>query len=210
VTGALCFIVLLFLNAAAQAADVTPVIHERHIGARVRGLALPESLRKELRSGLTNRLLLRITLLEGAQTRASAHVEIAFKYDLWDERFRSRLTVNGVALSAPDLRTVEDAWSWLIDLSLMPLFDRPVTATTLTLQAEVLLNPIERERMDQIREWVKENSRYVPLEGAPGAASESASNTVFIRIFERYAADQDMSAQRRERVVSAPFNVSAR
>lgn len=208
-TRALCCIVLLFLNAVAQAADITPVINDRHIGARVRGLALPESLRKELRSGLTNRILLRITLLEDTQTRGTASVEIALKYDLWDERFRNQLTVNGIALSAPELRTVEEAWTWLIDLNLMPLFDRPATSTTLTLQAEVLLNPIERERMEQIREWVKENSRYVPLEGAPGAASESASNSVFNRIFERYAADQDLSAQWREKAVSAPFNVSA-
>lgn len=206
----LCLIGLLLLSALAQAADITPVIRERHIGARVRGLALPDSLRKDLRSGLTNRVLLRITLQEGTQTRANANVEIALKYDLWDERLGTRLTVNGVALSAPELRSVEDAWAWLIDLSFMPLFDRPATPATLSLRAEVLLNPIERERMEQIREWVKENSRYVPLEGAPGAASESTSNSVFNRIFEHYAADQNLAAQWREQVASTPFNVSAR
>lgn len=207
---ALCLIGLLLLGALAEAADISPVIQERHIGARLRGLALPESLRKDLRSGLTNRILLRVTLLEGTQTRARANVEIALKYDLWDERFGTQLTVNGATLTTPELRTVDDAWAWLIDLSLMPLFERPTTSATLTLRAEVLLNPIERERMEQIREWVKENSRYVPLEGAPGAASESASNSVFNRIFEYYAADQGMAAQWREQMVSAAFNVSAR
>lgn len=207
---ALSLIGLLLLSAVTQASDITPVIHERHLGARVRGLALPESLRKELRSGLTNRILLRITLLEGTQQRASANVEIALKYDLWDERFHSQLTINGNTVSAPDLRTVEGAWAWLVDLSLAPLFDRPATAATFTMQAEALLNPIERERMEQIREWVKENSRYVPLEGAPGAASEAASNSVFNRIFERYSANQDLAAQWREEAVSASFAVSAR
>ncbi|HEY0681964.1 MAG TPA: hypothetical protein VGD45_06520 [Steroidobacter sp.] len=209
-TRVLCLICLLLLGAIVEAADITPVIRERNIGVRVRGLALPESLRKDLRSGLTNRVLLRITLLEGTETRANANVEIALKYDLWDERFSSQLTVNGTALSAPELRTVDEAWAWLIDLSLLQLFERPATPATLTLQAEVLLNPIERERMEQIREWVKENSRYVPLEGAPGAASESTSNSVFNRIFEHYAADQNMAAQWREQVTSTPFNVSAR
>lgn len=208
-TRVLCLIVLLLLGARAQAADIAPVIRDRHIGARARGLDLPNSLRKDLRSGLTNRLMLRITLLEGGQTLANANVEIALKYDLWDERFRSQLTVNGTPLSAPELRTVEDAWNWLADLNLMPLFDRPAKAGAMTMRAEVLLNPIERERMDQIREWVKENSRYVPLEGAPTAASDS-SNSIFNRIFERYAADPNTAAQWREEVKSAPFDAGAR
>jgi transposase len=209
VTRVLFFIVLLLLGARLQAADIAPVIRDRHIGARVRGLALPDSLRKDLRSGLTNRLLLRITLLEGAQTLANANVEIALKYDVWDERFRRQLTVNGTPLGAPELRTVEDAWKWLGDLSLMPLFDQPATTAAVTMRAEVLLNPIERERMDQIREWVKENSRYVPLGGAPSAALDS-SNSIFNRIFERYATGPNTAAQWREEVKSALFDAGAR
>lgn len=208
-TRVLCLILVLLLGARAQAADIAPVIRDRHIGARVRGLALPESLRKDLRSGLTNRLLLRITLLEGGQTLANANVEIALKYDLWDERFRSQLSVNGTPLNAPELRTVEDAWKWLVDLTLMPLFDRPATTAVVTMRAEALLNPIESERMDQIRDWVKENSRYVPLEGAPSAASDS-SNSIFNRIFERYAADPNTVAQWREEVKSTLFDAGAR
>lgn len=209
-TRILCLIALLLLSALSQAADIAPVIRERHIGARVRGLALPESLRKDLRSGLTNRLLLRVALLEGEQARGSANVEIALKYDLWDERFHSQLTVNGTALGAPDLRTVDEAWNWLSDLNLMPLFDLPSGSAALTLRAEVLLNPIERERMDQIRDWVKENSRYVPLEGAPSVASDPTPDSIFNRIFERYASDHETAAQWRELVISTPFNVSAR
>lgn len=209
VTRALCLFVLLLFGTRAQAADIAPMIRDRHIGVQVRGLALPDSLRKDLRSGLTNRLLLRITLLEGELRLANANVEIALKYDLWDERFRSQVTVNGTPLSAPELRTVEDAWQWLVDLNLMPLFERPATSAAVTLRAEVLLNPIERERMDQIREWVKDNSRYVPLQSAPSAVMDS-SNSLFNRIFERYAADPNTAAQWREEVRSAPFDASAR
>lgn len=208
VTRVLCLVLLLLLGALAQAADIDPMIRDGYIGARVRGLALPDSLHKDLRSGLTNRLLLRIALLEGAQTLANANVEIALKYDLWDERFRSQVTVNGAPMAAPELRTVEDAWKWLVDLSLLRLFDRPATSAALTMRAEVLLNPIERERMDQIREWVKENSRHVPLEGAPSAAVDS-SNSIFNRIFEHYAADPNTVAQWRAQVKSALFDVGA-
>ena len=62
--------------------------------------------------------------------------------------------------------------------------------------------------MDQIREWVKENSRHVPLEGAPSAAVDS-SNSIFNRIFEHYAADPNAVAQWREQVSSTIFDVGA-
>ena len=53
------------------------------------------------------------------------------------------------------------------------------------------------------------NSRYVPLEGSPSAASDS-SNSIFNRIFERYAVDPAMAAQWREEIRSAPFEASTR
>ena len=110
------------------------------------------------------------------------------------------------------LRTVEEALAWLIDLRLPKLFAVPsAPGGPLTLHAEVLLNPIERERMEQIRKWVKENSSYVPLDGAGvrGSAPASGSNAVFNRIFEQYAG-QDVAAEWRQEIVSAPFNVMAR
>ena len=202
---------LLLIGTTAQAAELTHFIADGKIGARVQALAFPASLRKDLRSGLTNRLLMRASLLQGEQSRGMATVEIALKYDLWDERFQVELSINGAAANAPGLRTVEEAVSWLSDLRLPGLFDVPAGGGTFTLQAETLLNPIEHERLERIREWVKENSSYVPLGGgARGTTPESGSNAIFNRIFEQYAAGDDVAAQWRREVVSAPFNVSAR
>ena len=202
----LCVIGLLLANAIAQAADLTPLVAGQRLGARVQALAFPESLRKDLRSGLTNRLLMRVSLLEGEQTLSTATVQIALQYDLWDERFKVELSIDGVQRDLPELRTVDEAVAWLSDLRLPTLFELPASAGELTLKAEALLNPIERERLERIRDWVKENSRYVPLEGsAQGATSESGSNAVFNRIFEQYAAGQDLAAQWRQEAVSVPF-----
>lgn len=207
----LCGLWLLLASTMVQAAELTHFIEDRHIGARVQALAFPESLRKDLRSGLTNRLLMRLNLQEGAQSRAAATVQIALQYDLWDERFRVELVINGTALDAPVLRTVDEAMSWLRDLRLPRLFESPATPGALTLKVEALLNPIERERMERIREWVTENSSYVPLEsGTKGTAPESSSNAMFNRIFEQYASGQDVAAQWRQDVVSAPFSVPPR
>jgi hypothetical protein len=200
---------LLLIGTTVQAAELTHFIVERKIGARVQALAFPESLRKDLRSGLTNRLLVRASLLQGGQSRGTAIVEIALKYDLWDEEFKTELSINGATAIAPGLRTVEEAVAWLSDLRLPGLFDVPAASGTVTMSAEALLNPIERERLERIREWVKENSNYVPLDGGvQGRTVESGSNAIFNRIFEQYAAGDDVAAQWRREVVSAPFTVS--
>lgn len=199
-------LLLISVGALAQAAELTAVIEGEYIGARLQALGFPDSLRKDLRSGLTNKLLLRVTLHEGSRTLVTSNVQVDLQYDLWDERFHTELAVNGTLLSAPELRTVDDAIAWLNDLRLPRLFKMSPAETMLTLQARVLLNPIERERLDRIREWVKDNSSYVPLEGAArGTSPETGANAIFNRIFEQYVAGEGLAAQWRQEVTSVPF-----
>ena len=199
-------LLLISLGAVTQAAELTPIVEGEYIGARLQALGFPDSLRKDLRSGLTNKLLVRVTLQEGSRTLMTSNAQIDLQYDLWDERFHTELSVNGTLLNAPELRTVDEVIVWLNDLRLPRLFKSPVGDATLTLQAQVLLNPIERERMERIREWVKDNSSYVPLEGAArGTSSETSANAIFNRIFEQYMAGEDLAAQWRQEVTSVPF-----
>jgi hypothetical protein len=208
-TRTLLLALLLLFDATATAAELTHLLDDGRIGVRIRSLSLPESLRKELRSGLTNRLLLRVTLLDGAQVQATANVAIALKYDLWDERFTVEQLVNDVAAQPAELKSVDDAMLWLGDLQLRRLFVRTPASRSLVLRVEALLNPIERERMERIREWVKENSSYVPLEGgARSTTAESSSNAVFNKIFEEYAAGRDYASTWRQELASSPFTVS--
>jgi hypothetical protein len=117
--------------------------------------------------------------------------------------------MDGTPLRAPELRTVEEAVAWLNDLHLPRMFKLPLGTTELTLKAHVLLNPIERERLDRIREWVKDNSSYVPLEGA-ATSPETGANAIFNRIFEQYVAGEDLAAQWRQEVTSLPLAGSKR
>ena len=207
----LATIALSLIGAGARAAELAALAEGEYIAARLQALGFPDSLRKDLRSGLTNKLLLRVTLQDGARTLATANAQIAVQYDLWDERFRTELSVNGAVLSTLELRTVEETVAWLNDLRLPRLFKAPAAASALKLKAQVLLNPIERERMEHIREWVKDNSSYVPLEGGTrGASPETGSNAIFNRIFEQYAAGEDMAAQWRIEVESQPFGGARR
>lgn len=199
-------LILGLTGGVAHPAELTALIEGEHIGARLQELGFPASLSKDLRSGLTNKLLVRVILQDGERALATSNAQIALKYDLWDERFRAELSINGTVLSTPELRTVEETIVWLQDLRLPRLFKMPGSGNALTLKAQVLLNPIARERMERIREWVKDNSSYVPLEGAVrGTSSDTGANAIFNRIFEQYVAGENLAAQWRQEVMSDAF-----
>src|SRR5262245_3006800 len=84
-----------------------------------------------------------------------------------------------------------------------------VTRTSaLVLKAEVLLNPIDRERMEAIRKWVEENTAPTTrgLNGTSPAGNTSPSaNAIFNRIFEQYAIGGDFAAVWKESLTSQSF-----
>lgn len=201
-------LLVLFSSASCRAAELTHFIEDESVGARISDLDFSSTLPRDLRSGLTNRVLIRFSLLDGAHERATQAVEVAVKYDLWDETFNVTLRRGATLVNEQVLRTLEDVLAYLGDLRVPALFASFDSSQSVTLKAEILLNPIERERMDRIREWISENSSYVPLPGAPASGtSESGSNAVFNRIFEQYASAGDVAAEARQTIVSAPFQL---
>jgi hypothetical protein len=201
------------LACPSRAGEIEPFLADGRIGARVRGLAFPATLSKDLTSGLTSRILARVELRSGAQVTAQSAVEITVKYDLWDENFRvivsvdRRVTRDTLYTSLPDVR------AFLQDVRLPGLFATraPPATEPLALRANVLLNPVDRERMDHIREWVKENSTPAPSDPtSPDAAAPVGavtSNALFDRIFAQYANGMDLAAVWHELLVSKPFRV---
>lgn len=79
----------------------------------------------------------------------------------------------------------------------------------LVMRAVVLLNPIDRERMDAIRQWVAQNSSRSSLDpaGAMGAGDLSVSNVIFNRIFEEYARGSDVASAWQQTLTTAPFRL---
>jgi hypothetical protein len=82
------------------------------------------------------------------------------RYDLWDEVFALHTLVDGATRNVRTVKSAEEAMAFLRNVRLMGLFARgaPMRAGALVLKAEVLLNPIDRERMEAIRKWVQENT----------------------------------------------------
>src|ERR1700756_1714739 len=75
-------------------AELVPILDDGQLGGVLRAVDLPPTVKKDLVSGLTNRIVIRISLLSSRQIVAQAAVDVAVKYDLWDETFVLRVNVN--------------------------------------------------------------------------------------------------------------------
>lgn len=204
------FVALAWLAACpSRAGELEPFIADGRIGAHVRDLAYPANLAKDLTSGLTNRILARIELRSGKRTTARSAVQITVKYDLWEENFRVMVAVEGRAVANTVYPSLAEVRAFLQDIRVPGLFVPGAPAESLTMKADVLLNPVDRERMERIREWVKENSTPAPADPtrADSAAPVGAatSNALFERIFEQYADGSALAAVWHESVTSKPF-----
>jgi hypothetical protein len=139
--------------------------------------------------------------------------EISAKYDLWDETFTMTSTVNGVVIDTRTAKTLMEVQSLLTDVRLPSLFARAEVpgADRFVIRAEILLNPIERERLAAIRRWVAENSTYTPSDtdgfGSEKGLGNSRANAIFNRIFEQYLQGRDLVAAWKETVTSQPFTI---
>ncbi|WP_129648956.1 hypothetical protein [Peristeroidobacter agariperforans] len=199
---------LLLYAAAGWTGQLTPSLDSGQLTVLIEATEWPATLRKDLTSGLTNRILIRVRLARGAEIVQQRAVEIAIRYDLWDERFTMNVTLDGVAAEARTIRNAEEMQAALRKLRLPPLFagDGVAAAQAHTVTAEILLNPVDRERMEMIKKWVAENS-IPPADIGGRTAGGALSVTLFNRIFEQYAKGADLAAVWQETSTSRPFRL---
>jgi hypothetical protein len=193
---------LLALVCAAdvRAADVVVTRSENRLGVRLLAVAYPATLAKDLKSGLTNRLFVRATLMDSGNVLSQRAVEIALRYDLWDEKFSVVSTMDEAVVDSRTLANSAEVEAMLGALPIPSLFDARALSEgrDYRLRLELLLNPIDREKMRTIRKWIAQNT-------APAVGGTSTSNAVFNRIFEQHT-DSDLAAAWRE-TLSAAFRL---
>ncbi len=197
-------LLVLLAGATAQGADVTVTYGDGKLGARIEALPFPDTLPKELTSGLTNRIYSRVSLRAARDVIAHRVVEVAIRYDLWDEKFSVVSTMDGAVFDSRVLANLAEVSALLTALPLPRLFDAATlpAAQELVLSAEVLLNPLDREKVRMIRKWVTQNSTELGAE-----QGVSVSNTLFNRIFEQYADGSTVAATWRVQLSSRPFKL---
>jgi hypothetical protein len=210
---ALFILLMILASSHAAAAELTPYLKDQRLGVVIKTIGLPETFPKDLVSGLTNKLLIRVSLVSHSKLVDQSTAEISVKYDLWDETFAVTSTVNGVVIDARTIKTLMEVRAFLTELRLTGLFARGEMpgADRLVMRAEILLNPIERERLAAIRRWVAENSTYTPSDtdgfGSEKGLASSRSSAIFNRIFEQYSQGRDLVAAWKETLSSEPFKI---
>jgi hypothetical protein len=214
--GALLCVFCLILNIRTLAAELTPFVNADRVGMLIQDLSLPASLNKDLKSGLTNRILIRATLLADTRVVDRKAIELDVKYDLWDENFELTLDVDRKVVRTEIIPTIKAALAAVSSPALANVFilSAPAPQTKYTLQAEILLNPIEREKMDRLRKWVAENNATATGSGFPDPTGLATplptaprSDSLFDRLFEQYARGDDIAASWHVTLVSRAFTV---
>jgi hypothetical protein len=207
-------IVALVASRAGVCAQLTPVLRAERLGILVENVTLPKTFRNDLRSGLTSRILLQVELRDARTSLAHRVIDISLKYDLWDETFGMQLTVDSVLLTARTYSRLDDVIAAFSSLSVPDLFSTAgiERATDLVITVHVLFDPLEKERMQEIRKWVTENSRR-PIQDAANSGGvvmpppDTGSRTLFDRIFEQYSKGASVAAAFTDSAVSMPFRL---
>ena len=210
--GAL-FVLLVLAAKPAASAELTPVVRERTIGVHMTGIAWPSTLPKDLVSGLTNTLLIHVSLFAESRQLDQKTVLVAIKYDLWGEVFALTVTVDEKVISTRTDETQQQIDAFLANLDLPDLFatSKVPKDAAATLQVQVLLNPIERERLEAIKKWVIQNNTSIPADTSgfgDKRVGNSRSNELFNKIFEQYAEGADAAAAWTESLSSKPFKIA--
>jgi hypothetical protein len=184
----------------------------------ISGVIFPSRLPQDLKSGLTSNILIHLELLRDAQVEAQADVLVAVRYDLWDEVYSVTETTGTFKVYREAFGSVDQVMTFLSRILIPDVFGvakRPATASY-RLRAQILLNPIDKERLDNLKKWVAENAGAVgslnagaPGELGPGVtapAGAPAPNSLFSRIFRGYSG-VGPAATWLETVESKPFTV---
>jgi len=206
-------ILLALASTNSLAAELAAVRGGNHLGAQLQGTSLPESFARDLTSGLTNRLLIRLTLHQAARELRARSVEIAIRYDLWDETFTMTSTMDGVSVETSTYQDAQQVIRKLQQITFAELFPTSSLPADieLVMRAVVLLNPIDRERMEAIRKWVARNNKRSSLDpaGALSVGDASVSSAIMERIFEQYASGADVAAAWQQTLTSQPFRLGS-
>jgi hypothetical protein len=199
----------------ALAAHLAPFVEASRLGANLSDVALPPSVRSDFASGLTNRILIQVSLQQSAERITHAIAAIEIKYDLWDENYRLAISVNGLEVLSRTLAKADEVIAALSTVHLPGLFATSGIAdgAPLRINAEILFDPLEKARMDEVRKWVAENSgpqsESTPALGSQGQAAPPVAqgNSLFNRIFEQYAGGATVAAAWRDSAQSAGFSL---
>ncbi|MBF0301294.1 MAG: hypothetical protein HQK51_21490 [Oligoflexia bacterium] len=230
ILNVLKFLLIIFMfsvvivSNSLWATELKPFMKDGKLGVVIYEIKFPENISKDLVSGLTNKILIRIDAVfnsQSIQVNREQFAEITIKYDLWEESFKVTTKSRGIKGNQQETiqesllyKNIKDVMAFLSKIKLLNLFTTTELTNSgiITLQAEVILNPIEKEQMEKIKNWVAKNSSASPLDptgfGSAKPVTASRSNTLFNKIYEQYASGARVASIWKEHVTSDAFYLS--
>jgi hypothetical protein len=159
--------------------------------------------RQRLTSGFATRVLIRVALREQG---ADDPVALAFQrtevvYDIWDEKFRVRVTRGTGPELHLEARTAEEAIGRAATLWRLPLVEaqrvRPGAVYVIACRGD--LNPISEELMSDVRRWLVQPAR--------GQRRVGAGDSFFGSFVSIFVNPRIEDSERQVRFLSQPFAV---
>jgi hypothetical protein len=201
---------------AARRASAAPALPQRTTGVALGPTQLTVSVglqdlfgpdeRARLTSGFATRVLVRVALQQDGADAAAEPLAVAYQrteivYDIWDERFRLRITRG----TGPDVRlearTPDEAIARAAAVWQLPVVEaarlRPGVSYVLTFRGD--LNPISEELLADVRRWIVQPARGERRVGAGDSFFGS-----FVSIFVNPRVED---SERQLRFVSQRFDV---
>lgn len=197
--------------------ELLPMVKENALEVVLKEIPLPETLSTDIQSGLTNRLLIQIILKNEKQDIIRKAFEVSIKYNLWDENFTvvtftadkleksdSSLTTNkDEALNVADtegkskpIRSDFKSKELVLEMLKNLKFSKVINTSKLdskvvyTIFTEVLLNPISKEKIEKMKDWVNQNSVSPPVDPtgrhSTGSIVAKSTNSFFSKIYNQY------------------------
>lgn len=205
--------ILMAYSTLAAAPEITPFFEKSQLGVTIKNLSYPDTFSKDLVSGLTNKILIRVELTTRGREPSRKILEVAVKYELWDEKFKVTNS-DGDSATSRMLPNLEAVLRELRSIRI-PNFMKSDGITRdqeLRFTYAALLNPIDREKMEKIKDWVVQNSTATPADptgfGSSRNVVQARKNTLFNQIFEQFTSGDRVAAAWRETGESKPFRLS--
>lgn len=200
--------VLVLLVASAPARADHPPVRRTGIGVRdgrlvmsvgVQDVIQPEAARR-LSSGFATRILVRVALFRAHRPEpvATASRVSEIVYDLWDERFRVRITDSGAAPVQAEAATAEEAIALATRLVAFPVVDlaRLERGALYRLSVRADLNPLSQELIAEVRRW---------LARPPGQGRLAPGDSFFGSVVSIFVNPRVEESERRVLFVSQTF-----
>ncbi len=174
-TWTLYALISLFLVAAQPALGKKPVLRlqkDRVLATYAMSALHTGSFEKKMRSGLTQRLIYRISLVEnpGGRTVATQFQYCAATYDLWDENWDIECTSHGTTR-----RVIATRYSMLLR-HVAGITDFSITRNNQLansrryhLEIQVQLNPVSQKTLEKVKLWLRQSEKGSQFSGYVGS-----------------------------------------